>query len=267
MIPIDLIKDFFPPNLYNNLEFRKLMLKEYVQCQILEFLSHSKYISKLSFIGGTSLRLIKQVDRFSEDLDFDCKGISREEFLSMTDDVIRYLVNLGYHVEPKEREHDALVAFRRSLYFPQLLFSLHLSDYKNARFLIKIEMQDQQFSYRTVPTFVRNCGFYFPVPVPPDDILCSMKISALLNRSKGRDFYDVLFLLSRSNPNYEYLTAKHGIHNSTELQEALAALLASTNLEVKQRDVQHLLFDPQKSHMITNFSSFINDYFTMDGTV
>ena len=48
MIRLDMIKDFFPPILHNNLEFRKLMLKEYVQCQILEFLSHSNYISKLS---------------------------------------------------------------------------------------------------------------------------------------------------------------------------------------------------------------------------
>ena len=27
----------------------------------------------IAFIGGTSLRLIKKIDRFSEDLDFDCK--------------------------------------------------------------------------------------------------------------------------------------------------------------------------------------------------
>ncbi len=56
----------------------------------------------------------------------------------MTDDVLRYLVNSGYSVEPKEREHDSLVAYRRSMYFPQLLFSLGLSGYKNARFLTKL---------------------------------------------------------------------------------------------------------------------------------
>lgn len=259
MISVDMIKNFFPTPLANNPQYLKLMLKEYVQCQMLEYLSYSNYISKLSFIGGTSLRLIKHIDRFSEDLDFDCKGISKKEFLLMTDDVIRYLINLGYKVEPKEREHDALVAFRRSLYFPQLLFSLQMSGYSNARFLIKIEMQDQQFPYKTVPAFVRSCGFYFPVPVPPDDILCSMKISAILNRGKGRDFYDAMFLLSRSKPNYEFLSYKHGIHDGNELKKALDARLAETDLLVKQKDVQHLLFDVKKSNMITNFDSFISE--------
>lgn len=154
------------------------MLKEFIQCKILEYLSNSRYITKLSFIGGTSLRLIKHIDRFSEDLDFDCKDMTKEEFLSMTDGVPIHLSNLGYDVQSKEREHDALVAFRSSLYFPQLLFSLQMSGYRNARFLIKIEMQDRQVPYKTVPAFVQSCGFFFPVPVPPDDVLCSMKLSA-----------------------------------------------------------------------------------------
>ena len=29
---------------------------------------------KIFFIGGTNLRLVKGIDRFSEDLDFDCKN-------------------------------------------------------------------------------------------------------------------------------------------------------------------------------------------------
>ena len=78
MISVDMIKNFFPTPLANNPQYLKLMLKEYVQCQMLEYLSYSNYISKLSFIGGTSLRLIKHIDRFSEDLDFDCKGISKK---------------------------------------------------------------------------------------------------------------------------------------------------------------------------------------------
>ena len=183
--------------------------------------------------------------------------MSREEFLSMTDSVIRYLTNLGYFVEPKEREHDALTAYRRSLYFPGLAFSLHLSGYRNARFLIKIEMQGQEVLYKTVPAFVQSCGFFFPVPVPPDDILCSMKLSALLNRSKGRDFYDVMFLLAQTKPNYTFLAMKHGIHNEEELRDALSLCLSKIDLNLKQMDLKHLLFTSQKSEMILHFASFV----------
>ncbi len=257
MIDIESIKNYFPPAMRDNTEYQKLMVKEYIQCQILEYLSNSKYITKLSFIGGTTLRLIKHIDRFSEDLDFDCKNMSREEFLLMTDGVLRYLTNLGYIVEPKEREHDKLTAYRRSLYFPQLAFSLGLSGYKNARFLIKLSMQDQEILYKTIPAFVQSCAFYFPVPVPPDDILCSMKLSALLNRSKGRDFYDVMFLLAQTKPNYRFLTIKQGIHNGEELKDALSQRLCEIDLTSKQLDVKHLLFTSQKSEMITHFASFV----------
>jgi predicted nucleotidyltransferase component of viral defense system len=253
MITIESLKPFFPPYMSTIPEYHKYMLKEYIQCQILEFLSNSKYISRLSFIGGTHLRLIKQIDRFSEDLDFDCKEMSHSDFIAMTDSVLRHLSNLGYVVEPRKQEHDMLVA----IYFPQLLFDMQLSGHRKAKFLIKIEMEDQQIPYKTVPVFVRSSGFYFPLPVPPDDVLCSMKLSAVLTRSKGRDFYDSMFLLSRSKPNYEFLAVNHGIHNAKELKHALISRLDEVNLSEKQRDVQHLLFDPQRSRMITSFASFI----------
>ena len=61
------------------------MLKEYLQLLILDHLSTTPYIHKVTFIGGTNLRLIQGIDRFSEDLDFDCKDLNEEEFLAMTD--------------------------------------------------------------------------------------------------------------------------------------------------------------------------------------
>ncbi|MBR4512447.1 MAG: nucleotidyl transferase AbiEii/AbiGii toxin family protein, partial [Bacteroidales bacterium] len=51
------------------------VLKEYIELLALEHLSQSPYASKIVFIGGTCLRLVHGIDRFSEDLDFDCKGM------------------------------------------------------------------------------------------------------------------------------------------------------------------------------------------------
>lgn len=39
---------------------------------ILDYLSTKPFICKLTFIGCTCLRLAKGIDRFSDDLDFDC---------------------------------------------------------------------------------------------------------------------------------------------------------------------------------------------------
>ena len=91
MIDLTYIKNFFPKFIAENPAFEKLMLKEYLQLLILDFLSTSKYAKNLTFIGGTNLRLIKGIDRFSEDLDFDCKDLTNDGFIEITDNVVRYL--------------------------------------------------------------------------------------------------------------------------------------------------------------------------------
>lgn len=260
MIDLQALQHYFPVTVQRRTDLAAYMVKEYLQCQILEYLSHTQYMEHLSFIGGTNLRLIKRIDRFSEDLDFDCKNLSSEEFQKMTDLVIKHLLDQGYNVEPKPQEHEGLHAYRRSLYFTQLLFSLNLSGYKNAKFLIKLEMQDRGYTYPVKRAFIQSCGFHFPVPVPPDDILCAMKISALLSRTKGRDIYDAQFLLTQTKPNYDFLSVKQGITSEAELKHAILECLKQVDLSLKQHDCEHLLFDKQKSSCILYFPEFMQSY-------
>jgi predicted nucleotidyltransferase component of viral defense system len=236
------------------------MLKEYIQLMILNYLSNTSYIRKIVFIGGTNLRLMKGIDRFSEDLDFDCKQMSEQNFAEMTDEVLLFLQHAGWKVETRDKAAGKLSAFRRNIYFPELLFELGLSGYREERFLIKIESQDQKVDYAPVMANVRGCGFFFPFPVPPDDILCAMKISALLARQKGRDFYDAMFLLAQTTPNYDYLTQKWNIHRWEELKEAFLKTLEKTDLKKKSQDFEHLLFQSNSNNKILLFKEFIMDY-------
>lgn len=183
--------------------------------------------------------------------------MGRDEFLALTDSVVDYLVRLGYGAYAKDRESDVLVAFRRSIYFPELLLSLDLSGYRNARFMVKVEMQDQGFIYDTQTVFIRSMGYYFPFPAPPIQVLTVMKLSALLSRAKGRDFYDALFLLQRSDPCYAFLEKKLGIKSKEQLKASLFELLEHTDLKKKQQDFEHLLFDNRRSSSILFFGSFI----------
>src|SRR5690554_6786853 len=171
MINTEQVFSFFPPYLRENPAHRKYLIKEYILLLILDFLSTSKYIQKIAFIGGTNLRLVKGIDRFSEDLDFDCKELSKDEFFEMTNGVIQFLERSGLQVEARDRENPKLTAFRRSIYFPELLFDLGLSGHKEERFLIKIETQDQGIIYSPVITNIKGCGFFFPFPVPSDGVL------------------------------------------------------------------------------------------------
>lgn len=257
MINIEQIKTFFPPQIQNTTTFDKQILKEYIQLMILDYLSTTPYISKISFIGGTNLRLVKGIDRFSEDLDFDCKNLSEDDFIQMTNGVIQFLTRFGLKVEVRDKENTKLKAFRRNIYFPEFLFDLGLSGHKDERFLIKIESQDQGIIYQPIITNIKGCGFFIPFPMPSNGVLCSKKIAATINRSKGRDFYDLMFLLSQTKPDYDFLSKRCGINNLDELKQAFDNLLIKVDLKKKQKDFEHLLFNKQNSDKILLFKEFI----------
>jgi len=259
MIDLEQIRNYFPAELRESIAFQKYMIKEHVQLLILDFLSTSSYIKKITFIGGTNLRLVKGIDRFSEDLDFDCKDFSEEEFMQMTNDILTFLQRSGFRVETRDKQNKKLRAYRRNIYFPELLFDLKLSAYREERFLIKIESQDQNFLYKPVMANIRRMGFFFPFPVPPDDVLCAMKISALLSRQKGRDFYDVMFLLGQTAPNYDYLSDKCGIENFAELKKTLLQVAKTTNLKLKSQDFEHLLFNKDNTRKVLMFEEFVEN--------
>lgn len=256
MIRIETIRSYFPPYIRENVSFDKYIVKEYLQLMILDFLANTPYIRKLSFIGGTNLRLVSGIDRFSEDIDFDCKDLTGDQFRLMTDDIVQFLQRNGLRAEAKEKDNSRLKAFRRSLYFPELLFEMGLTGHRDERFLIKVESEDQKVQYKPVLANIKGCGFFFPIPVPPAPVLCAMKISAMLNRQKGRDFYDVIFLLSQISPDYSFLSERCGITNLDELKSAAAEMFETVDLNKKRADFEHLLFTRQNSERILHTPEF-----------
>lgn len=237
--------------------FQKQMLKEYIQVMVLDYLATTPYISRLAFIGGTNLRLIKGIDRFSEDLDFDCKEFSAQDFAAMADGIVAFLRRSGLHVEERDKANTKLTAFRRNIYFPGFLFEQGLTGHREERFLLKIEAQNQGVDYPTEMKHVQRCGFFFAVPTPLDDVLLSMKLSALLSRAKGRDFYDTMFLMQQTQPCYAFLAERVGLSTPQALKAALHTKLETTNLNIKKRDFEHLLFNIDSADKILRFADFI----------
>ena len=257
MIEMEMIRGFFPASIRSNAAFNKYMLKEYIQLMILDFLSSSEYAQKLCFIGGTNLRLILGIDRFSEDLDFDCKNMSKEEFIQMTDGVLAFLRANDFNVEPRDKDNSKLTAFRRNIFFPGLLFDLKLTGHRDEKFLIKVEAQDQGVPYTPVIADVKGCGFFFPLQIPPKPVLCAMKLSALLTRAKGRDFYDSMFLLSQTEPDYGFMKARMGVSDKEELKNKVKLLLENVDISRKAEDFKHLLINPAGSNKILRFGEFM----------
>lgn len=257
MIDLEYIRSFFPPKIAKESRFDRYMLKEYLQLMILDYLATTPYINKVSFIGGTNLRLIQGIDRFSEDLDFDCKDLTEEEFMVMTDSVVNYLLQNNIDVETRDKANPKLTAYRRNLYFPQMLFDLRLTGHREERLLLKIEAQDQGVDYQPEVATVNRMGLFFNIQVPPLDVLCAMKFAAILARQKGRDFYDALFLLSKTKPNMDFLKARVGIGSIDDLKFAIADRMQEIDLNQKKKDFAHLLFNDSNADRILSFDSVV----------
>ena len=256
MIDLQSILAYYPPQIATNASFHKHILKEYIELLALEHLSQSPYAPKIVFIGGTNLRLILGLDRFSEDLDFDCKQLNAEEFISMTDALVEYLRLNGLQVELRDKEDPRLTAYCRNIYFPKLLFDMNLTGHREERFLMKIE--DQGVNYTTQTAMVSRNGFFFPVTVPSKSTMLSMKLAALLARAKGRDFYDTIFLWQQVQPDYDFLRQRCGIGDPEALRKAINDKLDTVDLVQKQKDFEHLLSNPSRSAQILHFRQFID---------
>lgn len=60
-------------------------------------------------------------------------------------------------------------------------------------------------------------------------------------------------LWQRTKPDYEFLKQRHGIESEEQLRTLLQETVAHTDLKTKQRDFEHLLFEPRKSEQILHF--------------
>ena len=66
---------------------RSFILREYLQCKILEILFESPFANRFCFLGGTCLRLVHNNSRFSEDLDFDNFQVTESEFGEVSESI------------------------------------------------------------------------------------------------------------------------------------------------------------------------------------
>ena len=258
MIDLDEIKQFFPEAQQENPLQYEYMLKEYFHYRILDFIFSGKQSEKLSFIGGTNLRIVHRIGRFSEDLDFDCFNLEREEFMEMTDKVIDQLSLEGIDIRADDKEKDlALNAFRRSLVFSGLMFNLGLSGHRDKRFLIKIECEPHDFQYVPDKPLLQKFNVFTQIFAAPPDILLSMKTGALLERRKGRDFYDFMYLSGLTTPHFGYLEAKFGITSFEELYVKILSCTESVDFIKKSRDFEKLVFDRAEGDKVRLFPDYI----------
>ena len=172
-------------------------VREYLQGRILASLQRSGAMIPLAFQGGTALRFLYGIRRFSEDLDFSLERPDRGyDFRAFLRSVQADLHQEGYEVGIKA--NDRKVVHSAFVNFPGLLFELSLSPHRNESLSIRIEVDTRppQGAILEV-TLVRR---HLTLRLQHHDraSLLAGKLHALLQRPypKGRDLYDLIWYLS-----------------------------------------------------------------------
>lgn len=253
MLIINQIQQYYPQKIQ---AFKKNMLREYLQYKILEGIYESNYANSLVFLGGTALRIVHNNQRFSEDLDFDNINLNEEDFEKITKIIAKHLEKEGFQVEFRNSYKGA---FHCYIKFPHLLYEQGLTNQKTEKILIRLDTVPQKFDYQPEKKLLKLFDVFTQIFVVPRDLLLSQKIFAILDRkrSKGRDYFDSVFLLSITQPNYEYLSQKVNIKNLEELKKTLINHCKNSNLEKLARDVEPFLFEPKQKKQVLLFEEFI----------
>ena len=253
MLTLQQIEQQYPESLR---AFKRGLLREYLQYKILEIIFASKYASKLSFLGGTALRIVYGNTRFSEDLDFDNFSLTDAEFEGLAD-----RVRIGLEAQGLKVEIDTVgkTAYRCRVRLPDILFVNELSPHQEEKIMIQVNSLAHEFEYQPDKKILNKFDVFSEIFVTPTDILLSQKIYAAVSRrrAKGRDFYDIVFLLSFTKPNYEYLRVKLGITDDEDLRRKFLESIAGYDFKELASDVQVFLFNPADARKVELFQEFI----------
>jgi predicted nucleotidyltransferase component of viral defense system len=257
-------------------------LKEIIQEIVLLGLWRSKFYEKAVLYGGSSLRILHKLDRFSEDLDFSLiqpeKAFDIKKYLS----AIKSELELwGFEVSAKEKNKKSKSTIDSAFIKANTLVHLlkidsNLKTHKNAVMKIKFEIDqdpatgfDSDLKYHLHP-------IPFTIKTMTLPSLFAGKMHALLCRTirtniKGRDWYDLIWFVKNSIPcDLHYLKNKmlqtgHIDFSEALTKEKLVELISKKSKEIDfslaKNDVEPFLKNSRQKDELSLWSDdFFNGY-------
>ncbi len=186
---IQLVRDVTEPAQAMNI------LREFLQALVLRSLHESEAFTKLAFVGGTALRFIHGVPRFSEDLDFSLEQSAGYEPESWMRKVKRDLELAGLDVSinwnAKSTVHKAWLKWEG------ILREAGLSPHAGQKLAIKMEIDTRPPAGAVCERRVVTRHRLLALNLHNLPSLMAGKTHAIITRSypKGRDWYDLLWYL------------------------------------------------------------------------
>lgn len=252
-------------------------LKEIVQEITLSALSRAEFFKHAAFQGGTCLRIVHGLNRFSEDMDFILFEPNLDfKWGQFFHEIEIEFAGYGFRLEVKDRSQAEDVvkkAFLKENSFGQVLKLI----YERTRFdiqVIKIKLEVDTNPPVGSKFETKIIGFPEPFTIVVQDLpsLFSGKIHALLSREyvKGRDWFDFIWYASNhteinlSNLEHALIQQspwkKTALHiEKTWIKDKLIEKIKTIDWDLAKKDVQPFLRDRQlRSLDLWNQSFFID---------
>jgi len=235
---------------------------EYLQARLLESLQLGGTFLRWAFLGGTALRFLYGIPRFSEDLDFSIIAPGTDAGLeSAMAYGKRALVAEAYGVEVTMKTQKTMAsAFVK---FPGLLHELGLSSRRSQTLSMTVEVDTNPPAGAGIETTIVRRHVTLNLCHHDRASLLSGKLHAILTRpwTKGRDLYDLAWYLAARRwpePNLVMLNAalvKTGwpgpAMTPSNWREAIRQRLANLDWPAAQADVRPFLERQHDLQLVT----------------
>ncbi len=247
------------------------LLRESLQLICLKILYDKGCFANMAFVGGTALRVIFDMKRFSEDLDFSLINNKNFDFLEMIKMLEREFKLYALEINIKNKISKTVK--NSMLKFPTLLNELGLSNLKEQNISIKIEIDSNPPHGWQIENSLVNKTYVINITHFSLSSLYATKLHACFFRryTKGRDFYDMLWYLGKKiKPNYILLNnaiqQTHPGHEKIDennVKDFLLDKIKKIDFNTVKKDVERFLEDKNELKLLDAavFSKTIQDCF------
>jgi len=249
-----IIKDVAGPSEKLNL------LREYLQAMALRSLHESEAFVNLAFVGGTALRFVHGLPRFSEDIDFSLEngnGYKPEVWMKKLKNDLQ-LAGFNTAVSWKDRTtvHKAWIKVAG------VLKDAGLAAMADQNLSIKLEIDTKPPEGAVSETGIVNRHAMLSLRYYNLSSLMAGKVHALITRkyAKGRDWYDLLWYRAKRPPvapNLKQLqnaldqTWGQGTFNAENWESDVVKRLKTVDCALLVNDVKNSLERPEDSALLT----------------
>lgn len=235
-----------------DLRKRRNMMREFLQARILLALQDSGAFGNWAFVGGTALRFLYRLPRYSEDMDFSLADpAGNPAFERHMEKVQHNLAGEAYDVDLKTRTHTTVAAAQ--LRFRGLLYEAGISPHRDEVFMVKVEIDTNPPAGAVTEVKMTRRFVVLNIHHYDQSSLLAGKLHAVLTRkyTKGRDLYDLAWYLADDSwpePNLVQLnnaltqTGWEGEEVTTSnWRRLIARRLESLNWDDARKDVTQFL--------------------------